>query len=38
MYPVAKRINERGFYIGCHDGLTRDDLDYVLESFEEYFK
>jgi dTDP-4-amino-4,6-dideoxygalactose transaminase len=38
MYPVARRINEQGFYIGCHDGLTRDDLDYVLEAFEEFFK
>lgn len=34
-YPVAKRINAQGFYIGCHQGLTREDLDYVGEAFEQ---
>ncbi|MCE5286501.1 MAG: DegT/DnrJ/EryC1/StrS family aminotransferase [Pelosinus sp.] len=29
-YPVAKRINTRGFYIGCHHGLEVKDLDYTV--------
>jgi len=36
-YPVAKYINKAGFYIGCHQGLTRDDLDYVVDLFQGYF-
>jgi dTDP-4-amino-4,6-dideoxygalactose transaminase len=37
-YPVAKYISTAGFYIGCHQGLTRDDLDYVAGVFQDYFK
>ena len=37
-YPVAKNINNNGFYIGCHQDLTRSDLDYVVKKFEEYLK
>lgn len=37
-FPVAKYINQNGFYIGCHQNLTRGDLDYVKEKFEEFFK
>lgn len=37
-YPVASVLNRRGFYIGCHQGLTQDDLDYVLEQFHEFFR
>ena len=37
-YPVARYINKSGFYIGCHQGLTRDDLDYVVNIFHNYFK
>lgn len=36
-YPVAKMINECGFYIGCHQNLTKDDIDYVVGIFEQYF-
>ena len=37
-YPVARRINSNGFYIGCHQDLTEDDLDYVAELFAQYFR
>lgn len=37
-YPVASALNRRGFYIGCHQGLARDDLDYVLEQFHDFFR
>jgi perosamine synthetase len=36
-YPVAKWINENGFYIGIHQGLSREDLDYIVEVFWGYF-
>jgi dTDP-4-amino-4,6-dideoxygalactose transaminase len=37
-YPVAQWINQQGFYIGCHQGLEKSDLDYVVEVFAAYFK
>lgn len=36
-YPVARWINDSGFYIGCHQGLTQDDLDYIIKIFAEAF-
>lgn len=36
-YPVARWIDDNGFYIGCHQALTRDDLDYVVEKFGEFY-
>lgn len=37
-YPVAAQINRQGFYFGCHQGLTREDLDYVADVFTRYFR
>jgi len=36
-YPVAARLNRSGFAIGCHQGLRRQDLDYVSETLHRYF-
>lgn len=36
-YPIAKWINEGGFYIGCSQYLSQDHLDYTIEKFGEYF-
>ncbi len=36
-YPVAQYINSNGFYIGCHHGLTVNDLDYVIGTFNRFF-
>jgi len=36
-YPVAEWINNNGFYIGCHQDLTIQDLDYVLSCFDGFF-
>lgn len=36
-YPVAKGINERGFYVGCHQGLTEDDMAFIARTIGEYF-
>jgi dTDP-4-amino-4,6-dideoxygalactose transaminase len=36
-YPVAEHINRTGFYIGCHPYLSRPALDYVIDTFFEFF-
>ncbi len=36
-YPVAQWINKSGFYIGCHQNLTEEDMKYIVEIFSEYF-
>lgn len=36
-YPVAKRLNKDGFYIGCHQDLSKEDIEYVGTVFGEYF-
>ena len=36
-YPVAARLNQRAFYIGCHPEISDDDNDYVIETFKDYF-
>jgi dTDP-4-amino-4,6-dideoxygalactose transaminase len=37
-YPVAARLNRAGFAIGCHQGLTRADIDYVADTFHAFFR
>ena len=37
-YPVAKRLRENGFYIGCHQYLNSADINYVIGKFHEFFK
>lgn len=36
-YPIARWINRSGFYIGCHQDLTDEDLIYIINTFKEYF-
>jgi dTDP-4-amino-4,6-dideoxygalactose transaminase len=36
-YPVAARLNETAFYIGCHPDMTEDDAMYVGECFRSFF-
>ncbi len=36
-YPVAQWINHNGFYIGCHQYLSKSDLEYVADIFEKFF-
>lgn len=36
-YPVAQHVTRRGFYVGCHQGLSSDDLDYMIETFAQFF-
>lgn len=33
-YPIADRINRNGFYVGIHQDLSREELDYIAEVME----
>lgn len=37
-YPIAKYINNNGFYIGCHQDLKKQDLDYIIYIFNKYLE
>jgi len=36
-FPVARWINQNGFYIGCHQKITNDELEYVISTFSAFF-
>lgn len=36
--PNAEYTGLNGFYIGCHQFLTRSDLDYIIRVFKDIFK
>jgi dTDP-4-amino-4,6-dideoxygalactose transaminase len=36
-YPVARWIDRCGFYVGCHPEMSDQVIDYVLETFQEFF-
>ncbi len=36
-YPVADWINENGFYIGCHPKMGKAELDYIVDTLNEFF-
>ena len=36
-YPVAQQINRNGFYIGCHQKITDEDVSYIVETFKIFF-
>ena len=37
-YPVARKINHNGFIIGCHQDLKKNDLDYIVETFNRFLE
>ena len=37
-YPVAQWINKSGFYIGCHQGLSQEDLEYIVSIVSAFFR
>lgn len=37
-FPVAQSLNRSAFYIGCHQYMTANDADYVIEQFRAYFR
>ena len=36
-YQVARMINRQGFYIGCHPGMSWEDLAYIVATFHEFY-
>jgi len=36
--PVARWINESGFYIGCHSYMTNEEVDFIIDTFSLYFE
>ena len=37
-FPVAKDLAENGFFIGMHQGLATEDIEYISEVIHNYFK
>lgn len=37
-YPVAQWINRQGYYVGCHPGLEKSDLDCIIRVHKDFFK
>jgi len=37
-YPVAQRLASQGFFIGIHQGLKEQDLEFVADTFAEFFR
>lgn len=35
-YPIAKIINQQGFYIGCHPFMTSADIKYIAKKIHEF--
>ena len=35
-YPVAQKINKKGFYFGCHHKMTIYDARYIADIFHEF--
>ncbi len=35
-YPVAAYIDHNGLYIGCHHGMGKDELDYIIGCIGKY--
>ena len=36
--PVARMLNRSAFCIGCHQHMTTDDVNYVVEQFRAFFR
>ena len=36
-FPVAKYINENGFYLGCYPEMTAEEKEYIVDKFAEFF-
>ncbi len=37
-YPAARKINNSGFYIGCHSYMTNEEVDFIIEAFHSFYK
>lgn len=37
-YPVAQWINNNGFYVGCHHGLSKEELNMIIKTIHAFLK
>ena len=37
-YPTAQHLENNGFFIGMHQGLTTRDIDFIVRTFTDYFE
>jgi len=37
-FPNAEFVGASGFYIGVHQNLSKDDMDWVINAFDDFFK
>lgn len=37
-YPISHFINENGFYIGCHEHISSNEMRYIKKVFDEFFR
>tara|TARA_Y100000310_G_C20533500_1_gene739691 strand:+ start:13 stop:591 length:579 start_codon:yes stop_codon:yes gene_type:complete len=37
-FPEAEYVGDNGLHIGVHEGLKREDLDYILERLHDYVR
>jgi CDP-6-deoxy-D-xylo-4-hexulose-3-dehydrase len=37
-WPVAERVGANGFYVGCHQYLTDDDIDEMAKTIVDVVK
>ncbi|NTW31076.1 MAG: lipopolysaccharide biosynthesis protein RfbH [Bacteroidetes bacterium] len=36
-YPIADYVSENTLWIGCHPGIGKKEIDYIVKTIEEYF-
>ena len=36
-YPIADWMDHNAFYVGCHQGLSIEDLDYIVNTIQDYY-
>ncbi|MBU1203717.1 MAG: DegT/DnrJ/EryC1/StrS family aminotransferase [Nanoarchaeota archaeon] len=37
MFPIADWINKNGFYIGCHQDISEEEIQHIIKVFHEFF-
>jgi len=37
-FPISYKFGNNGIFIGCHDGISQSDLDYIIMIFKKFFK
>lgn len=37
-FPVSNHINRSGFYVGCHQGLEEEDIEYMTGAFKHFYE